>query len=143
MYWLLEKWGGSRGSCAAYAAAVADAIGPPRGNFVYARLIERIAPNYPSGFFVHSQIDRGRVLEGLREGMRTGYWQQASTIESLLMLGKSYGGVAAAGRESTYGRQAIQLSKDLADYYKSRYPMLLTQGTRSRDSNLLTPYLSK
>ncbi len=54
------------------------------------------------------------------------------------MLGKSYGGVAAAGRESTYGRQAIQLSKDLADYYKSRYPMLLTQGTRSRDSNLLT-----
>ncbi|NNE00686.1 MAG: hypothetical protein HKN47_25500 [Pirellulaceae bacterium] len=143
MNWLLEKWGGSRGSSTAYAAAVADAIGPPRGDFVYSRLVQRIAPNYPNGFYRYAQVDSGRVLRGLREGMRMEYWQKASTIESMLLLGKAHTGPGATRPSKAYTRQAVELSQELGEYYQSRYPMLLSEGTKSHNLPLLRPFLPK
>jgi hypothetical protein len=142
MIWLLEKWGGNRGSCAAYAAAVADAVGPGRGDFLYSRLVQRIAYNYSSGFFRYAQVDARRVLRGIRYGIQTGYWQSESALDSLFLLTSSIRGPGSSG-DQTYKRQVETLSSELAEYYRERYPMLLTMWTKSSLLPLFDDYLAK
>ncbi|MGB7347775.1 MAG: hypothetical protein WBD20_26360 [Pirellulaceae bacterium] len=141
MTWLLEKWGGNRGSSAAYAAAVADAIGGARGDFVYSRLIARIAPNYPTGFFEHAQVDRGRVLRGISEGIRTEYWQYESTVSSLLLVVKSIGTSNTPQASREYANRADIVCQELAKYYKQRFPMATSSAAADSNQALISKYL--
>ena len=124
MIWKLERWGGARGAGPAYAAAVANAVGPPMGDFIYSRCIGAIQGVFPHAFFNYAQVEGNRVLAGIRHGLEMGYYQEASTLSTMRLLHGSHGRNDAPSTNSPYGRKAVALTEELAAYYKTRYPML-------------------
>ncbi|QDV42374.1 hypothetical protein Enr13x_22190 [Stieleria neptunia] len=124
MIWRLERWGGTRGSAAAYAAAVARALGPPMGDFIYSRCIERIANVFPRAFFGYALVDGNRVLAGVRQGLDMRYYREQSTPNAIILVAGSHSLPDTPGPNSTYTKNALRLCEDLAEYYRARYPML-------------------
>ncbi|QEG02803.1 hypothetical protein Mal15_69240 [Stieleria maiorica] len=123
----LERWGGTRGSGAAYAAAVAQAIGPPMGDFIYSRCIEQIASVFPYAFFNYAHVDGNRVLAGIQYGLDTRYYQEQSTPQAIRLVAGSHSRAGAPAANSAYAKNARRLCEDLAEYYRSRYPMLTNE----------------
>ncbi|WP_372894713.1 hypothetical protein [Stieleria sp.] len=126
MIWRLERWGGTRGSGSAYAAAVAQAIGPPMGDFIYSRCIQKIENVYVRAFFGYAQVDGNRVLAGVRQGLDMEYFQEQSTPEAIILVAGSHSRLDTPGPNSAYAKTALRLCEDLAEYYRWRYPMLTT-----------------
>ncbi|WP_182870175.1 hypothetical protein [Stieleria mannarensis] len=140
----LERWGGTRGSGAAYAAAVARAIGPPMGDFIYSRCIDQVASVFPYAFFNYAHVDGNRVLAGIQYGLDTGYYQEQSTPQAIRLVAGSHSRSNAPGARSAYAKNARRLCEDLAEYYRSRYPMLtneIANSTGYEDHNRMKSYL--
>ncbi len=127
MPWRLEKWGGNRGSGAAYAGGVANAVGGGKGDFIYVRCIESIQANFPYAFFNYAMVDASRVLSGIRYGLATNYYQQESAVTALYLIDQSHSRDGAPSSRSAYAKHAVGICDDLAAYYKWHYPMLVSR----------------
>nr|WP_143548277.1 hypothetical protein [Rhodopirellula sp. SM50] len=127
MIWRLERWGGTRGSGSAYAAAVAQAIGPPMGDFIYSRCIQNIEKVFLRAFFRYAHVDGNRVLAGVRQGLDMEYFQEQSTPEAIILVAGSHSRIDTPGPNSAYTKNALRLCEDLAEYYRWRYPMLTNE----------------
>ncbi|WP_442511180.1 hypothetical protein SH528x_002847 [Novipirellula sp. SH528] len=136
MNWRLEKWGGTRGSGPAYAGGVAKAIGPPMGDFVYSRCIESIQGNFQHAFFNYAHVDGSRVLDGVEQGLRMGYYQEESTLTTMYLLAQSHSRSDSPDSATAYAAHARRLCEELADRYRQCYPMAIS---RSADSNQFQP----
>lgn len=124
MFWRLERWGGSKGSGAAYAAAVAKAIGPPEGDLLYARCVSKVQFNYQFGYFTYARVDGTRVLNGIRHGIQTDALGHSEVCSMMRMLVLSYTKTGGLASTSGYGKSAKKLCQELADYVRSRFPFL-------------------
>lgn len=128
MKWRLEKWGGSRGSGAAYAGGVANAIGGSKGDFVYVRCAEAIQGNFEHAFFNYAMLDASRLLSGIRHGLATNYYQHESALTTMVLIHLSHSRVDAPPAGSAYAKQATSTCNEMAAYYKWHYPMLSAFG---------------
>ncbi|KAA5540746.1 hypothetical protein FYK55_20400 [Roseiconus nitratireducens] len=141
MSWKLEKWGGSRDGSAIYAASIADALGAPEGDFLYAQCIQSIQFHFGFPFFDYCGVQENRILSGVRHGLETGYYRYSSAAHSMYLLHSSHGQRPAPPSTGAYGIKAIELTRRLADYYKQRYPLLTYDELRNQRFQELSSYL--
>ncbi|TWT83573.1 hypothetical protein CA13_50390 [Planctomycetes bacterium CA13] len=143
MQWMLEKWGGTRGSGPAYIHAVADAVGSATGDWLYERSIESIQNSFGYAFFEYSQVNGSRVLRGVEEGIRSNYWQHNSALTAMYLVEQSHSRLNSPPAHSPYSIQAKATCESLAEYYRQRYPMLSNLGVSDRYRAAVTRYLER